>query len=92
MKTIKPAPTQLFCQPDEAVTKTPSGFILSEKSVDKPKTAEVINVGSEVREYKPKDRIAYKPYSTSEIKLNDTEYFLVAEEDVLGTIVETSND
>lgn len=89
MQTIKPASKQLFCKPEEAVTKTSSGFFIPDKAAEKPKVAEVINVGSSVVEFKPKDRVIYKSYSTNDIKLDGQDYFLISEEDLLGTVVET---
>jgi chaperonin GroES len=89
MQTIKPASKHLFCVPKEASTKTNSGLLLTSKTAEKPHMADVINVGSEVKNYKSKDTIIYKPYATTEIKLAGKEYFLVAEEDVLGSVIET---
>jgi chaperonin GroES len=86
VKTIAPAPQQLFCKPDEAETTTKSGFIL--QVTEKPRTAEVINVGNRVSNYKQKDTIVYKSYASSEIKLDGEDYFLISEEDVLGVVVE----
>lgn len=88
MQTIRPAANQLFCEPEKAELKTKSGFLLTEGSVEQPKIATVINAGSKVKDYKSKDKIIYKPYTTTEIKLNKTDYFLVAVEDVLGVVVE----
>ena len=84
MQTIKPAPKQLFCKPEEAVTKTASGILLDQKAAEKPRTAEVINVGDKVTAFSPHDKIVYKPYSTTDIKLNGEDFFLVPEDDVLG--------
>lgn len=89
MQTIKPGKTLLFCKPLEAETQTKSGIFLTEKAAEKPKTAEVINVGSEVKEYQSKDRIIYKSYSTEELKLEGKDYFLVDVSDVLGKVVDT---
>jgi chaperonin GroES len=87
MKTIKPAPNQLFCKPDEAEKTTKSGFIL--QSVEKPKTAQVINIGDTVSTYKPKDTVIYKSYATTELKIDEVEYILIHQDDVLGVVVET---
>ena len=87
MQTVIPAKSQLFCKPNEKQTKTPSGFILADTAAEKPSTAEVINAG-ESTPYKSKDIIIYKSYATTDIKLNGEEYFLIAEEDVLGTVIE----
>lgn len=88
MQTIKPALKQLFCKPEEAEKKTASGLFLMGDGIEKPKIAEVIRTGSKVTEFKQGDRIVYKPYSTTDIKLNNTDYFLIADDDVLGVVVD----
>ena len=52
--------------------------------------AEVINVGSKVKDYESKQTIIYKPYATVDIKLDNQDYFLVDQEDVLGTVIEVA--
>lgn len=89
MQTIKPASNQLFCKPLEGETQTKSGFFIPEKSAEKPQMAEVVNVGESVLQYEQHDTVIYKPYATTDIKLEGKQYFLVAEEDVLGSVVET---
>lgn len=87
--TIKPSKSNLFCRPEKAEdTQTASGLFIPKKSQDAPQTAEVINIGADVQGFKQKDKIVYKPYATTEIKLNNETFFLIAEEDVLGTVVE----
>jgi chaperonin GroES len=90
VQTIVPARKQLFCKPDEAETKTSSGFLLSKEAAEKPKTAQVINVGRGVDDFKAHDKIVYKPYTISEVKVNGDDYFIVAEEDVLGKVLEVA--
>ena len=87
MKSIKPANKVLFCQPDEPETKTASGILLDLNKAEQPKIATVKAIGRDV-EYSVGDRIVYKSYSTSDIKLDGVEYFLISDEDVLGTVVE----
>lgn len=88
MQTIKPASKQVFAKPTEVEKKTKSGFLLSDAAIDKPKTAQVINVGSDITWLKQGDTIVYKQYTTNDIKLNDEDFLLIAEEDVLGTVLE----
>lgn len=88
VQTVRPAKNQLFCKPVEAETKTTSGILLTSAAVEKPKLAEVINVGEGVTGFNPHDQIIYKSYSTTDIQLNRDEFFLVAEEDVLGIVVD----
>jgi chaperonin GroES len=88
MKTIKPANNQLFCKPLKQEDKTASGLFLPSDSIADPQTAEVINRGEDVKQFKQGEIIVYKPYATVDIKLSGAEYFLIAEEDVLGVVVE----
>jgi chaperonin GroES len=88
MQTIKPSKDQLFCKPDEVQEVTKSGLYINKNTVDKPKTAKVINIGSDVKGYSANDVIVYKAYAPTDIKVNNEDFILVAEEDVLGKIIE----
>lgn len=71
---------------EEAETKTASGIYLPEKAAEKPKTAKVVAVGPNAKQIKSGDRIVYKSFSTTEVKVDGEEYILVKEEDVLATV------
>lgn len=71
---------------EEAKTKTASGLYLPDQAQEKPKTAKVVAVGPNAKQIKVGDRIVYKTYSTTEIKVEGAEYILVKEEDVLATV------
>ena len=83
---LQPLADWIVAQQEEASTRTASGLYLPDKAAEKPKVAKVIKVGKSVKEIKTGDRIVYKSYSTTDIKLDDTEYILVKEEDVLATV------
>lgn len=88
MRTAQPGPKRLFCKPESKEQTTKSGFLLTAESQQKPQTAEVINTGSAVTEYKQRDVIYYKPYATTDIKIDGVDYFFIEEDDVLGKAVE----
>jgi len=71
---------------EEAESKTASGLYLPDKAQEKPKTAKVVAVGKEAKQVKVGDRIVYKSYSTTEVKVGGNEFILVKEEDVLATV------
>jgi chaperonin GroES len=71
---------------EEAETKTASGLYLPDKAQEKPKTAKVVATGPQAVQVKVGNRIVYKSYSTTEVKVDGTEYILVKEEDVLATV------
>ena len=48
--------------------------------------AKVTAVGPDVKGIKVGDRIVYKEYSTTELKIDGAEYLIVKEEDVLATV------
>ena len=83
---LQPLGDYVVAQADEAETKTASGLYLPEKSAEKPKTSKVVAVGKEVKEVKVGDRIVYKSYSNTDVKVDGTEYILVKEEDILAKV------
>jgi chaperonin GroES len=83
---LQPLGDYIVAQAEEAATKTASGLYLPEKSAEKPKTAKVVAVGKAATQVKVNDRIVYKSYSTTEVKVTGVEYILVKEEDVLATV------
>ena len=83
---IKPLAEYVVAQQEEAETKTASGLYLPDKAAEKPKIANVIAVGSKVKEVKVGDKIIYGGYSHSDIKIGGTEYMLIKEEDIYATV------
>lgn len=83
---IKPLADRVVAVREEVQTKTASGLYLPDNAKEKPVVAKVEAVGADVKHIKTGDRILYKEYSTTEIKIDGTEYLIVSEEDILGTI------
>ena len=83
---IQPLADYIVAQTEEAATKTASGLYLPGGAQEKPKVAKVVAVGKDVKGLKAGDKIIYKSYSQTEIKIDTTEYLLVKEEDVLATV------
>lgn len=82
---LKPLSDRIVAKKEEEVTQTKSGILLGEAR-EKPAYAVVESVGPDVKVIKKGDKIVYKNYSTTDIKLDDTDYIIVKEEDVLATI------
>ncbi|MCY1549277.1 10 kDa chaperonin [compost metagenome] len=68
-----------------AATQTASGIYLPETAKEKPTLANVVATGADVKEVKVGDKIVYKEYSTTELKIDGTEYLIIKEEDILAT-------
>jgi chaperonin GroES len=83
---IQPMAEYVVAQAEKAESKTASGLYLPDKAQEKPKIAKVVAVGKDVKEIKTGDRILYKTYSTTDVKVEGEEYILLKEEDVLATV------
>jgi chaperonin GroES len=83
---IKPLADRVVAVREEAATRTASGLYLPDNAKEKPVVAVVQAVGPQVASIKEGDKIIYKEYSTTELKIDGTEYLIVKEEDVLATI------
>jgi len=86
---IQPLADNVVAEQDAAEPKTASGIFLSAQATEKPKTAKVLSVGAKVTSVKKGDRILYKSYSTTDVRLEGTDYILLKEEDILATVNET---
>ena len=83
---IQPLADYIVAQAEEPETRTASGLYLPGNAQEKPKTAKVLAVGKSAQQVKVGDRIIYKGYSTTDVKLGKADYILVKEEDVLATV------
>lgn len=83
---IQPLADYVVAQAEVAETRSPSGIFLPANAQEKPKVAVVQAVGKDVKQLKVGDKIIYKSYSTTDVKVGAEEYILVKEEDVLATV------
>ena len=80
-----------FCEAEET---TKGGIILAASAQEKPQTAEILAVGpggvvdgKEVKmEVKVGDNVIYSKYSGTEVKIDDEEYIIVKQNDILAVI------
>lgn len=82
---IKPLADRVVAVREAQKTQTASGIYLPDASKEKPVVAIVEAVGPDVKGIKKGDKIIYKEYSTTELTINNVEYLIVKEEDVLAT-------
>ena len=91
---LKPLADRVVLKMTKAEETTKSGIILSEGSKEKPQIAEVIAVGpggvvdgKEVTmQVKPGDKVIYSKYAGTEVKLDEEEYIVVKQNDILAVI------
>ena len=82
---LQPLKDRVVAVVEKPLEQTKSGILLGEAK-EKPAYAVVESVGPEVKEIKKGAKIVYKEYSTTEIKLDDKDYIILKEEDVLATL------
>ncbi len=93
---LKPLHDNIVLKKEKVEKKTASGIILTGDQKETPDFAKVIAVGEgmvldgkrQVPSVKVGDKVVYKKYSTTEIKIDEEEYLLIAEKDILAVIEE----
>lgn len=92
--TIKPLADRVVVKPIEAEETTKSGIILAASAQEKPEIAEIIAVGpggvvegKEVTMYvNVGDKVIIGKYSGTEVKLDNEEYTIVKQSDILAIV------
>ncbi len=82
---LTPLKDRVVAKIEKPLEKTKSGILLGEAK-EKPAYAVVESVGPEVKSVKKGEKIVYKEYSTTEIKIDGTDYIILKEEDILATL------
>jgi len=91
---LKPLGDRVVIKQLEAEEKTKSGIVLPSQAKEKPQEAEVIAVGpggtvdgKEIKmEVKPGDCIIYSKYAGTEVKMDEEEYIIVKQNDILAIV------
>ena len=83
--SLKPLSDRIIAKIEKPIEKTASGILLGEAK-EKPAYAVVESVGPDVKAVKKGDKIVYREYSTTELKVDGKDYIILKEEDVLATM------
>jgi len=92
---VRPLGDRVLVKPLELEEKKKGGIIIPDTAKEKPQEGKVIAVGKgKITEegktlpldVKVGDRILFGKYSGNEIKIDDEDYLIVKEEDILGII------
>jgi len=93
--TIQPLGDRVLVKPVEKEEVHKSGIIIPDTAKEKPQEGEIIAAGPGKlgedgkrlsMDVKAGDRILYGKYSGTEIKINDTEYLIMHQDDILGVL------
>ena len=92
---IQPLGDRVIVKPLEAKEARKGGIIIPETVKEKPQEGEIVAAGKGkttedgklvAMELKVGDKVLYGKYSGTEIKINDEDFLIMREEDVLGII------
>jgi chaperonin GroES len=91
---IKPLGDRVVVKVLEKQETTKSGIVLPDTAKEKPQEGEVLAVGSGelvdgkrvALEVKAGDRVIYSKYAGTEIKMDDREYLILRQSDILAII------
>ncbi|MCC2666372.1 MAG: groS 3 [Gammaproteobacteria bacterium] len=94
-KKIRPLADRIVVQPREQETTTAGGIVIPDSAdKDKPIEGTVVAVGSgkyvdgklQALQVKVNDKVLFGKYAGTAVKLDDKEYLVMREEDVLGIV------
>ena len=86
---IKPLGERIVVKPIKQEEKTEGGIYLPETaSKEKPQRGDVISVGADFKGVKKGDKVIFAKYGGTEIKIDDEEYLVLGEDDVLAILEE----
>ncbi|XPV67973.1 MAG: co-chaperone GroES [Halarcobacter sp.] len=83
---FKPLGKRVLVERTEVEEKTASGIILVDSAKEKPNTAVVKAVGSEVTELKEGDTVVFEQYRGTEFTLNGEDYLVLDIENIIGVM------
>lgn len=83
---FNPLKERVFVSYTEELEKTAGGLYIPDSAKEKPQSGRVEAIGDSVKTLKVGDKILFDKYSGSKIKLDDVDYLIVKEEDVLGVL------
>lgn len=86
---LSPLSDRVVLKYEETEEKTQSGIILPDSAKEKPQVAVVVAVGpgkDEEMQVKEGDKVIFSEYSGTEVKLDDEEYIIVSQNDIIAIV------
>jgi chaperonin GroES len=92
-KNLTPIGDRVVVKPEPEEQKTKSGIVLPDTAKEKPSEGTVVAVGSGrildngqkvPLEVKVGDKVIYSKYGGTEVKIDDEEYIILSERDILA--------
>ena len=98
MMKFRPLHDRIVIKRIEAEAKSAGGIIIPDTAKEKPQQGEVVAVGPGGRDESGKlipidvkagDRVLFGKWSGTEVKIDDEDYLIMKESNVMGVLVET---
>lgn len=84
---LKPLYKNVVLLKEEAQQKTASGIILSTESKELPSIGKVCAIGPKCEsDLKEGDKVVFKQYSGTKVTVDDIDYIVIDEEDILASL------
>ncbi|MDI6860815.1 MAG: co-chaperone GroES [Caldisericia bacterium] len=92
---LRPIGDKIIVEPEKEEEKTKSGIVLPDTAKEKPQKGKVIAVGPgkildngqrSPMEVKEGDIVIYSKYAGTEVKIDDKEYLILSDRDVLAIL------
>jgi len=92
---LKPLKDRVLVKYSEEPEKSAGGIYIPDTAKEKPQRGEIVAVGSgkitedgkvQKMEVKVGDIVLFEKYSGSKINIDDTEYLIIKEDDILGIV------
>lgn len=84
---LKPLYKNVVLQKEEAQKATASGIILTTESKELPSIGKVLATGPKCEsDLKVNDRVVFKQYSGTKVTVDDVDYIVIDEEDILASL------
>ena len=83
---FKPLGDRVLVKFLDEIEKTAGGIYIPETAKEKPQRGKVEAVGKDVEEVKVGEVVLFDKYSGSKIQMDDNDYLIIKEEEVLGIV------
>lgn len=90
LKKIKPLADRVLIEPTEAEAKTSGGIFIPDSAQEKPQKGKVIAVGPGTKDVKMEvkvgDIVLYGKYSGTEINVDNKDYLIMRQSDIIAIL------
>jgi len=83
---FKPLGEKVFVKFLEELERTSGGIYIPDAAKEKPQRGKVEAIGKDVKEVKEGDIVLFDKYAGSKIKIDNDDFLIIKEEDILGVI------